>query len=72
MPPAFVGDEVVVPSGAESVVVGDCVVAPPESGGDVVGEDHVNGVVTSGQQQEDHSAEGGQEGDPVEQDESPW
>ena len=48
VPPALVGDEVVVPGGAEGVVVGEGVVAPPEPGSDVVGEDHVNGVVTSG------------------------
>ena len=59
IPPTLVGDEVVVTGGAKCVVVSQGVVGPPESRGHIVGEDHINGVVTSSQQQEDNSTEGG-------------
>ena len=59
IPPTLVGDEVVVTGGAKCVVVSQSVVGPPQACGHIVGEDHINGVVTSGQQQEDNSTEGG-------------
>lgn len=52
--------------------MGQGVVGPPQASGHVVGEDHVDGVVTSGQEKEDNSAQGGYERDPVEEDKSSW
>ena len=59
IPPTLVGNEVVVTVGAKCVVVRQGVVGPPQSCGHIVGQDHVNGVVTSSQQQEDNSTQGG-------------
>lgn len=56
-----------VPGCAEGGVVGEGVVYPPDSGGHEVGQEHINGVVTPAQEQEDHSARRHKEGGPVEE-----
>lgn len=42
-------------------------VDPKEPGGDVVGDDHVDGVVRLGDEDEHHPGHGGHPGQPVEQ-----
>ena len=45
---------------------------PPQSGGQEVGQDDINAVVTSGHHQATNATKADQEGDPVEQDIAPW
>lgn len=56
MPPALIGEQVVVPGGAQGGVVGQGVVNPPDPGGHEVRQDHVNGVVTPAKEEEDDTA----------------
>lgn len=72
MPPAHVVQKVVLAPGLELLVVCQGVVQPPDTGGHVVGQEHVYRVVAPRQQQEDHPAEGGEEGGPVEEDKAAW
>ena len=60
-----------VAAGAEAGVVRQGVVDPPDARGHEVGEDHVDGVVTAGDQEEDDPAQRHDEGGPVEQLETP-
>ena len=56
VPPALVGEQVVVPGGAQGGVVGQGVVNPPDPGGHEVSQDDVNGVVTPSKEEEDDTA----------------
>lgn len=56
MPPTFVGEQVVVPGGAEGGVVGQGVIYPPDPGRHKVRQDDINGVVTPPQEEEDNAA----------------
>ena len=60
-----------VAAGAEAGVVRQGVVDPPDPRGHEVGEDHVDGVVAAGDQEEDDPAQRHDEGGPVEQLETP-
>ena len=60
-----------VAAGAEAGVVRQGVVDPPDARGHEVGEDHVDGVVAAGDQEEDDPAQRHDEGGPVEQLETP-
>ena len=72
IPPALIGHHVVLAPGSEVFVVRQSVVAPPYSRGHVVSQDHINGVVTPGQEQEHHSTQRHQERGPVKQFEVLW
>ena len=61
MPPEQSLELVVLVFTLEDREVGQGVIGDPEPVGDAIGDHHVNGVVTPGQQQQDHPGHTGQQ-----------
>jgi len=70
MPPAHIVKKVVLPPGLQLLVMSEGVVQPPDTAGHIVGKNHVYRVVPPRQQQEDNSAQGGQERYPMQENKS--
>ena len=64
-PPAKMLDVVMFHRGLQMFVLCHEVVCPPEPGGDVVGDDDVNGVVAAAQQEEGDTQHGEEQRDGV-------
>ena len=67
IPPALVGEEIMFSRRPHALVVCESVVDPPDTSGHVVRNDTVHAVVTTPNQQEDHSTHRGDERCPVQQ-----
>ena len=65
MPPEQVLCLIILVFGLQHWDVSEGVVGDPEPVGQARGDDHANGVVTPGQQQQDHPGHTGQQGQPV-------
>ena len=69
--PPGLREKVVIRSLLKVVRCGHRVIDPPQSGGDKVRQNHVNGVMSSGHHQPADTGQAHQEGQPVENDKPP-
>ena len=65
---AEMGEKVVRTTLLEGVIVGECVVDPPQPCGDVVGQQYIDCVVASCKQKKNHTKQDRKEGSPVKED----
>ena len=70
--PPGLGEKVVICFLLEFLRCGHCVIDPPEPGGDEVGQDDVNTVVTSSHHQATDPSQTYQEGQPMESNKPSW